>query len=66
MQINNLDELMEKATPKKVITRVVDMGQKVKYKTNKCPCCDESLYIVGLPQKHNYCSNCGQALEWGK
>ena len=75
-KIGTLDECMaamEKAKPKKPLTRLVG-GERLKRELSSCQNCNEELcdvaYLNGKPdhfkgKKTKYCSNCGQALKWG-
>ncbi len=29
-----------------------------------CPKCEELIYYTDRPEAHNYCLNCGQAIDW--
>lgn len=64
--IQTLSELVDKATPKKV--QFIDTQRKMYRKKfgkqarydGVCPTCKKGVY-----PHYNYCSNCGQRLEWG-
>ena len=74
--LDTVEELVEKATPKKLIHDIVSdsydedgLPESFEYEVRKCPSCKEHLYdesecidFVDLP----YCPYCGQALDWGK
>lgn len=53
---NILQELVERATPKKLVaTR----------HTRRCPSCNRQMSgINNLKPNMNFCPNCGQALDW--
>lgn len=56
-----LEELVEKATPKKcyIIEEHIKNGWTIRAPIPMCPICDKPI------QYHdNYCSNCGQKLLW--
>ena len=63
------EELVDKATPKKIAKRKVDIAGEIaeifgleRYATIEyCPNCGETLRQYG-----NYCKNCGQALDWSE
>lgn len=44
-------ELVERATPKKVIDKI-------------CPICGQ--YLIEYEAKVDYCDDCGQALDWSE
>lgn len=56
----NLQELVDKATPKKI---------KDYNGVPICPVCNSVNYIHnegGVESKNKFCSNCGQALDWSE
>ena len=55
IELLHLQELVERATPKKV--------KQAKDMLYECPVCKN--YTPPLSNT-NYCINCGQALDWGK
>jgi Zn finger protein HypA/HybF involved in hydrogenase expression len=58
-RIKNLQELVDKETPKKVKIKEFDNGEYGAY----CPSCNS-----GLPfhWKMKYCPSCGQKLDWSE
>lgn len=50
---------LEKQIPKKVKVKIKEDEQNRKY--HHCPVCDR--WITSMA---NYCSDCGQALDWGE
>lgn len=61
-----LEELAERATPKKPIKKKFNEAKPwdcADYfvERNACPACERKM-----TNKSNYCPNCGQALDWGK
>ena len=73
-EIFALQELVEKATPKKVTIETIvdgfddgDFGGTFEYKKATCPNCEGILIDeteeVDL-EGYDYCPNCGQALDW--
>lgn len=65
LAIGNLNELVEKATPKKVvdIDTYIDFEEGYTGYSGICPTCREWCY-----SNHDscYCGGCGQALDWGE
>lgn len=66
--ISDLNELVEKATPKKPITdgsSYLPSCNKVQY---ICPHCKQIMLrtICIKAHKPNYCYKCGGALDWGE
>lgn len=63
-------ELVEKATPKKVIERKHQDHVVGPYYAYYCPCCDYEQVIIIKKEnqisgwKAPYCRNCGQKLDW--
>lgn len=60
-----LEELAERATPKKPIKKKFNEAKPwycADYfvERNACPACERKM-----TNKSNYCPNCGQALDWG-
>ena len=53
-----LQELVDKATPKKPKNWKVGINRRIEF---NCPVCNR-LYT----ERVNFCSSCGQALDWGK
>jgi hypothetical protein len=53
-QFKILKELVERATPKKVIYENNDSG------IGECPNCRERIFTP------DFCPNCGQALDWSE
>ena len=53
----NLKELVERATPKKLVaTR----------HTRRCPSCNRQMSDINNAHPNmKFCPNCGQALDWG-
>lgn len=68
-EISDLNELVEKATPKKIVKREEDIGEELaeafdceRYITVEyCPICGEKLRGI-----EKYCLKCGQALDWSE
>lgn len=57
---NDLKELVDKSTPSKIKhDRYYDEIEDNWMDEYYCPCCNEAVN-----HKDNYCSNCGQALDW--
>lgn len=52
-----LNELVDKATPKKTKNRTTWNA--------RCPSCDE-LFVFCEDRKRPYCQYCGQALDWSE
>ena len=52
-----IEELIKKATPKKPLT----YKQKSHGKECLCPNCENLIYSSN---SEDYCSNCGQAIDW--
>ena len=63
--LNTLQELVEKATPKKVvdIDTYIDFGEGYTGYSGICPTCREWCY-----DNHDscYCGGCGQAILWSQ
>lgn len=65
-----LDELVEKATPKKPIdctkygkySKGFFEGHNETLRDLRCPNCKKKVRLV---HKYKYCAKCGQALDWG-
>lgn len=57
-ELNIIQELVDKATPKKTIKEPIIRDGYRQYK-NYCPICKQELLILG-----NYCLHCGQAVDW--
>ena len=55
---NTLQELVDKATPKKTIKEPIIRDKYRQYK-NYCPVCKQELLILG-----DYCLHCGQKVDW--
>ena len=55
-----LGELVDKATPKRVI---VSKPDKYEFGTVECPNCHKSLPPW---KRQEYCDVCGQKLQWGR
>ena len=53
LDIDNIEELVKRATPKKPIG--------VEYEIGLCPVCNERCCVY-----ENYCDECGQALDWSE
>jgi hypothetical protein len=58
--IVTLQELVDRATPKKPIIAKSSQGEGDSY----CPICFDR--ILKMQMKRNYCQECGQALDWSK
>lgn len=69
--LKKLEEVIEKATPKRPITIKPEGTSIFDYPTNriKCPNCGNQLPMKKncLKKKNpiNYCNRCGQKLDWG-
>ena len=60
-ELNLLKELVNKATPKKVIVKKSQLGYGIWRESRYCPNCQSNLtYKFG----YRYCHKCGQALDW--
>lgn len=58
--MEDLKELVDKSTPSKIKhDRYYDEIEDNWMDEYYCPCCNEAVN-----HKDNYCSNCGQALDW--
>jgi predicted RNA-binding Zn-ribbon protein involved in translation (DUF1610 family) len=55
-----LCELIDKATPKKVIVNGIREGRKVNTVSYTCPSCNNHI------GRDNFCKYCGQAISWSK
>ena len=63
-----LQELVEKATPKKVenmMNHFIPETYDYEYTSGKCPTCGNNLCCDEYHQE-DYCGICGQALDWGE
>ena len=58
-----LQELVEKATPKKAKVQTLYVEYQEPETFVVCPICEEEFYYNDC-EKINYCPNCGQALDW--
>lgn len=56
-----IQKLVDKATPKKVITKNKHMGYGTYEEQSYCPHCGVNLTIE---YGYAYCHRCGQALDW--
>ncbi|BET21229.1 hypothetical protein [Solobacterium moorei] len=62
-QLETLQELVDRATPKEPIIESQDYGYSYCY----CPTCDANVGIETHLYTHNkYCHYCGQALDWSE
>jgi len=63
LDVGVLQELVEKATPKKGVDKEDNFGGK----KLSCPKCNKPIVNVWSKSdyKPNYCHYCGQALDWG-
>ncbi|MFR7590239.1 MAG: hypothetical protein ACLUVC_02255 [Longibaculum sp.] len=59
--IDKLQELVDKETPKKVITKNKHMGYGTYEEQSYCSRCGANLTIE---YGYAYCHRCGQALDW--
>ena len=61
-----LQELVDKATPKKSVMKNMQGFDKEVASQLVCPCCKQPIVNVWSVAKYqpNYCHFCGQALEW--
>ena len=59
-RLNILQELVEKATPKRPKTYCDD------YSYFDCPSCGMTIGFMNEREEHHYCLNCGQALSWSE
>lgn len=66
-------KITNKETPMKVIEQELDVSSyddgfdedcKSVYYIGKCPICNNEMSIEECDKKPNYCSNCGQKLDW--
>lgn len=62
-----LQELIDKATPKKVVMEAMDGFSAEEASHLVCPCCEKPIVNVWskVEYKPNYCHYCGQRLDWG-
>lgn len=67
-KFDNLQELVDKATPKKPLpNKKIEKG---KYITWNCPNCNKYISSgyyyppLRMAYNHNYCGECGQKLDW--
>lgn len=58
--IDRLQELVDKATPKKPRPLFLQMA----FMPYKCPICEE--LVNDKKYKYKYCPNCGQKLDWSE
>ena len=73
-QINTLQELVDKATPKKPKPSGYKPSKLDKWlfgsqKTYVCPTCGNQCLVRTAPNGRNenrYCYDCGKALDWGE
>ena len=74
-QINDLQELVDKATPKKPIlsddwkdeeqTDIYDENGFINPLISICPNCKKyGIYDFEYGEKFDYCKSCGQAIDW--
>ena len=59
-ELNTLQELVDKATPKKYELKS-EMVDGVKWTHAICPNCKE---VIDEFEYYPYCPNCGQAVDW--
>ena len=61
-----LNELCERATPKKPEMQAMSGFRPYEANVQVCPCCKEMIVNVWnrADYKPNYCHYCGQALDW--
>lgn len=65
-----LQELVDKATPKKVSKKGAykTYDEDFEYKHYKCPNCNKEIVVSGNWVMHynevNYCKHCGQKIDW--
>lgn len=59
-ELNTLQKLVEKATPKKYELKS-EMVDGVKWTHAICPNCKE---VIDEFEYYPYCPNCGQAIDW--
>lgn len=69
--INALDiaiKALEKQMPKKPFKTMDENNPYYKYMPWCCPCCRETLYEDAEwgEQEFDYCTECGQKLDWGE
>lgn len=62
---DTLQELVEKATPKKAKVQTLYVEYQEPETFVVCPICEEEFYYNDC-EKINYCPNCGQALDWSE
>ncbi len=65
--IDVLQELVDKATPAKVIYEADGYDEKgnLIFDTAYCPNCDKD-FEVDYDEHSKYCPNCGQAIDWSE
>lgn len=65
-----LEELVERATPKPVNKKRVIMSllkTHILLQTGNCPICDKAVSHSSCVEKDGlFCNDCGQALDWGE
>lgn len=57
--LDNIEELVDKATPKKPII----IPNNMNLLAYRCPVCVKRTYTNS---RRNYCSECGQTLDWSE
>lgn len=61
-----IEELVERATPKKPIEMVIEEKYSEIYVVYQCPNCKKELFSATLISDNRFCRNCGQATDWSK
>ena len=54
-----LNELEKRDTPMKPLIDKLDLWAE-----HKCPVCESTVWEVHVHKDENFCSNCGQRLDW--
>lgn len=59
-----VQELVDKATPKKPIEMVIEEKYSEIYVVYQCPNCKKELFSPTLISDNRFCRTCGQATDW--
>ena len=65
-ELEVLQELVDKATPKKPIEMVIEEKYLEIYVVYQCPNCKKELFSSTLISDNRFCRTCGQALDWSE